>query len=128
MRFSELQETLPGVNAKMLTKQLRELEKDGIILRTVYPEVPPRVEYRMTEFGTTPDSRPPGALRLGRAVPRRRRRGSGPVPSGGGRVEMSDSFTRAGAAVYPENNPGRDRSHPDHDLGVDHFPVRESRP
>ena len=53
MRFSKLQKALPGVNARMLTKQLRELEEDGIITRTVYPAVPPRVEYRMTEFGTT---------------------------------------------------------------------------
>ena len=53
MRFSELQRSLPGVNAKMLTKQLRELEEDGIILRTVYPEVPPRVEYSITDFGKT---------------------------------------------------------------------------
>ena len=53
LRFSELQRDLPGVNAKMLTKQLRELEEDGVILRTVYPEVPPRVEYAMTDFGRT---------------------------------------------------------------------------
>ncbi|HTY14913.1 MAG TPA: helix-turn-helix domain-containing protein [Methanoregulaceae archaeon] len=53
LRFSELQRDLPGVNAKMLTKQLRELEEDGVIQRTVYPEVPPRVEYAMTDFGKT---------------------------------------------------------------------------
>jgi DNA-binding HxlR family transcriptional regulator len=53
MRFGELQKGLPGVNAKMLTKQLRELEKDGVITRTIYPEVPPRVEYAITDFGKT---------------------------------------------------------------------------
>jgi len=53
LRFNELQKELPGVNAKMLTKQLRELEEDGVIKRTVYPEVPPRVEYSITEFGKT---------------------------------------------------------------------------
>lgn len=53
LRFSELQKALPGVNTKMLTKQLRELEEDGVITRTVYPEVPPRVEYAITDFGRT---------------------------------------------------------------------------
>lgn len=53
MRFGELQKVLPGVNAKMLTKQLRELEGDGVITRTIYPEVPPRVEYAITDFGKT---------------------------------------------------------------------------
>lgn len=53
LRFSELQKDLPGINAKMLTKQLRELEEDGVIRRTVYPEVPPRVEYAITDFGKT---------------------------------------------------------------------------
>ena len=53
MRFGELQKALPGVNTKMLTKQLRELEEDGIIRRKVYPEVPPRVEYAITDFGKT---------------------------------------------------------------------------
>ena len=52
-RFGELQKGLPGVNAKMLTKQLRELEEDRILRRTVYPEVPPRVEYAITDFGKT---------------------------------------------------------------------------
>ena len=53
LRFNELQKAIPGVNTKMLTKQLRELEEDGVIKRTVYPEVPPRVEYRITDFGKT---------------------------------------------------------------------------
>ena len=53
LRFSQLQKELPGVNTKMLTKQLRELEGDGVITRTVYPEVPPRVEYAITGFGRT---------------------------------------------------------------------------
>ena len=53
MRFGELQKALPGVNTKMLTKQLRELEEDGIIRRKIYPEVPPRVEYAITDFGKT---------------------------------------------------------------------------
>ena len=53
MRFSGLQKSLPGVNAKMLTKHLRELEEDGVIRRKVYPEVPPRVEYSITPFGLT---------------------------------------------------------------------------
>jgi len=53
LRFNELQKAIPGVNTKMLTKQLRELEEDGVIKRTVYPEVPPRVEYSITDFGKT---------------------------------------------------------------------------
>ena len=53
MRFGELQKELPGVNTKMLTKQLRELEEDGVISRKIFPEVPPRVEYTITDFGRT---------------------------------------------------------------------------
>lgn len=53
LRFNELQKKLFNINTKMLTKQLRELEEDGVIKRTVYPQVPPRVEYEITDFGKT---------------------------------------------------------------------------
>ena len=51
LRFSGLERSIPGVSQKMLIQQLRELERDGIVQRTVYPEVPPKVEYRLTEWG-----------------------------------------------------------------------------
>lgn len=53
MRFNELNRTLPNITRKMLTQQLRELEQDGIIHRHVYPVVPPKVEYSLTEYGKT---------------------------------------------------------------------------
>ena len=50
-RFNELQKSLEGISQKVLTDSLRSLEKDGIITRTVFPEVPPRVEYALSELG-----------------------------------------------------------------------------
>lgn len=50
-RFSELRRALEGVTQKMLAQQLRELESDGIVGRTVYPQVPPKVEYWLTQSG-----------------------------------------------------------------------------
>ncbi len=50
-RFSQLQRFLPAITQRMLTLQLRELEADGVISRTIYAEVPPRVEYALTAFG-----------------------------------------------------------------------------
>jgi len=52
-RFNQLRRIMPGITQRMLTKQLRELEANKVILRKVYPEVPPKVEYSMTEYGNT---------------------------------------------------------------------------
>lgn len=55
-RFGELKKSLNGVSQKVLTANLRSLEEKGIIEREVFPEVPPRVEYRLTDLGKTLDS------------------------------------------------------------------------
>ncbi len=51
MRFSDLERAIPAVTQKMLGQQLKAMEKDGIVLRTSYPQVPPKVEYRLTAWG-----------------------------------------------------------------------------
>lgn len=52
-RFGQLKKAISGITQKMLTKQLREMEADQIIERTIFAEVPPRVEYRLTDYGKT---------------------------------------------------------------------------
>lgn len=53
LRYSELHKRMPNATDKMLTQQLHELEKDGLISRKVYPVVPPKTEYSLTDFGKT---------------------------------------------------------------------------
>ena len=53
LRFNELRRKVPGITQRMLTLALRELESDGLVERTVYPVVPPHVEYELTTFGRT---------------------------------------------------------------------------
>ena len=52
-RFNELKKSLEGISQKVLTDSLRSMEEDGLITRTVYPEVPPRVEYALSDLGET---------------------------------------------------------------------------
>jgi DNA-binding HxlR family transcriptional regulator len=53
LRFTQLQQHIPGISQRMLSLTLRHLERDGLVSRTVYPEVPPRVEYELTRMGQT---------------------------------------------------------------------------
>nr|WP_099458722.1 helix-turn-helix domain-containing protein [Paenibacillus crassostreae] len=56
MRFNELKRAIPGITQKMLTTQLRELEEEDIVHREIYPQVPPKVEYSITEYGKSIES------------------------------------------------------------------------
>jgi DNA-binding HxlR family transcriptional regulator len=53
LRFSKLGELAGGISQKMLTQTLRQMERDGCVVRTVHPVIPPRVEYRLTDMGST---------------------------------------------------------------------------
>ena len=52
-RFNELKKNLEGISQKVLTDSLRSMEEDGLVIRTVYPEVPPRVEYALSDLGNS---------------------------------------------------------------------------
>ncbi len=51
MRFSRLADAVPGISQKMLTQTLRQMERDGLLVRTIHPVIPPKVEYRLTALG-----------------------------------------------------------------------------
>ncbi|MGW3372039.1 winged helix-turn-helix transcriptional regulator [Streptomyces hydrogenans] len=53
LRYTDLQRAVPGISQRMLTHTLRQLRRDGLVTRTAYPEVPPRVEYALTDLGAT---------------------------------------------------------------------------
>jgi len=74
LRFGELLRRVEGVTQVTLTKNLRELETDGIIRRTIYPEIPPRVDYRITELGESAYPLLDGISAWGRAYMRLRKK------------------------------------------------------
>lgn len=87
VRFRQLQRMIQTISQKELTKRLRELERSGVIHRKVYPEVPPRVEYRLSEIGRTLDT-PLAALakwaeRYGPVIEANRRREESPAAQSG---------------------------------------------
>jgi DNA-binding HxlR family transcriptional regulator len=51
LRFTRISEGVPGISQKMLTQTLRQMERDGLLVRTVHPVIPPKVEYRLTDLG-----------------------------------------------------------------------------
>jgi DNA-binding HxlR family transcriptional regulator len=53
LRFTQIGKAVPGISQKMLTQTLRQMERDGLVTRTIHPVIPPRVEYRLTDLGDT---------------------------------------------------------------------------
>src|SRR3954464_4663579 len=53
LRFTQVGREVPGISQKMLTQTLRQMERDGLVVRTVHPVIPPRVDYRLTDMGVT---------------------------------------------------------------------------
>lgn len=80
LRFSELERLVAGVTQKMLVQQLRELEQDGIVRRTVYAQVPPKVEYSLTQLGR--DLGPAITALMNWAETRREKQGAAPLIPG----------------------------------------------
>ena len=72
LRFSDLERAIPGISQKMLAQQLRQLEQDGIVARIVHAEVPPKVEYHLTDWGQSLDELLMWAEK--RPTPKRQRR------------------------------------------------------
>jgi DNA-binding HxlR family transcriptional regulator len=89
-RFSELQRAVNGITQKMLTQQLREMERDGVVNRRVYPEVPPKVEYSLTPLGRTLEPVVQAMCRWGM------RRMNAPVSAAGSRDGRVASLKAAG--------------------------------
>ena len=83
MRFNELRREIDGISQRMLTVTLRQLERDGLVCRTVYAEVPPRVEYCLSPLGHTLLGHHPGPGELDRGAPAGDRRGARRVRRGG---------------------------------------------
>ena len=86
LRFSELERAIPGISQKMLIQQLRQLEKDGVVVRIVHPEVPPRVEYHLTDWGQALCPALDALLMWAEAVPAERQGAAG----GGDRAAGQD--------------------------------------